>query len=592
MYRYLIGAVAFTLALPLSASAQGDSNFDQRPPIVVPSDDVHDLPIVFLTDLGTDKVYRAIDWTNSGGYNQRAFGCSTNSKRELHVFYDPTALHDFTSIPLVQPFALSASPNDYIYVTDLVGKIVVALEDLDDDCFTHSTVGGIDETLIYFDGTPGAVYGGNDSGLTLDLPYGVFTRHLGEILVANASAVPGTDYILYLEDMNGDLDANDDSESVVYYVTDPDAATVRASIPSAVAQGDDEHVYYLENGDGTGPAKGVWRLVDVDRDGMVDPTGVDVVEPFFLPTAADLIAEGVVSPVAMDLVALDLTVEEEPDHEGGKMTHHEFWFVMDRANAVVWLMEDEDRDGTIAYSDGEASVWWHIQSPSMSFDLAVGGEEMGGGEEPVLAALFSQDRNPDRIHYANDENEDAVIDEGTEVSFNTFNENAPGTENLDRPRGIDADFHGHEEVGEPFCSGTKRLCPCGVGAGVEEGCPNSTGDGAHLQGEGTSGVALDDLEFHASGLLGDVAYLYVGDLDPDAFPLGDGIMCIGGTTSLVGGSPVVDGEATWGPGLIAAGADWMAGDTRFFQVLYRDDDDWCTGSTTNTTNAIAVKFTQ
>jgi hypothetical protein len=136
---------------------------------------------------------------------------------------------------------------------------------------------------------------------------------------------------------------------------------------------------------------------------------------------------------------------------------------------------------------------------------------------------------------------------------------------------------GPQPVGTAYCygdgSGTTP-CPCGNTGGTGEGCANSTGAGATMDAVGSTVAANDDIVFSGHNLLpAQPALLFVGDNainGGNGIIFGDGLRCAGLNVVRLGVmNPDGAGEASWGPGLGAVGG-WTAGDTRRFQVWYRD----------------------
>lgn len=135
---------------------------------------------------------------------------------------------------------------------------------------------------------------------------------------------------------------------------------------------------------------------------------------------------------------------------------------------------------------------------------------------------------------------------------------------------------GYDGVRRAYCfgDGAEATCPCGNLGSATSGCANSTGAGATLAGLGSNGVALDELRLLGGGLPpGTPALLFVGtqEVAGGAGALfGDGLRCVGGPILRLGvQASDAGGAASWGPGLSAQGA-WSGGDTRRFQVWYRD----------------------
>ncbi|MCA9641084.1 MAG: hypothetical protein KC492_10330, partial [Myxococcales bacterium] len=161
-------------------------------------------------------------------------------------------------------------------------------------------------------------------------------------------------------------------------------------------------------------------------------------------------------------------------------------------------------------------------------------------------------------------------------------------------------------------------CPCANEApvGTIGGCLNGAGSSAMLRGLGIASVSSDSLRFElAGGPAGALCVLTAGDAPAPTnaanpcFGLGsgtqstsfDGLRCAVGNTRRHGGR-ATDGagrvgvtNAGWGPpdaptaGLIAQGG-YVAGQTRYFQVVYRDDPALACMRGLNTTQAIVATF--
>jgi hypothetical protein len=300
----------------------------------------------------------------------------------------------------------------------------------------------------------------------------------------------------------------------------------------------------------------VYRLADLDLDGSIDP--LTEISAFFVPPALSLPA---------DLVSLD-------QDEGT-------WYLVDRANLVVWRFADQDLDGSIDPLT-EATQYWDLPGGAEVWDIAVGEGEL---------LFLGNSTAPDRLHLGFDADAGGHIDvaETLDVYDDTLSPH-----DVDDPKGLTPDFHTHEEVGTPYCTGV-RFCPCNNNQAGEGGCANSSGVGGVLEGEGTDGVTNDDLEFHAHQLAPlSTAVLFQGTASQAGgagIPFGDGKLCVGGSITRLG---VVQtdplGDAAWGPGLASQGG-WVSGETRYFQVWYRDLSGPC-GTDVNMTNGLEVTFTR
>ena len=131
-------------------------------------------------------------------------------------------------------------------------------------------------------------------------------------------------------------------------------------------------------------------------------------------------------------------------------------------------------------------------------------------------------------------------------------------------------------VGIPHCSDDAAAgpCPCGNAATPGAGCANSSGVGASLTGFGSPSVATDTFGLSAGGLLpGKPALLFSGTALVNGGAgalLGDGLRCAGGQIRRLGVRiPDAAGGTSWVGG-IAAELGLSGGETRYFQVWYRD----------------------
>ena len=141
--------------------------------------------------------------------------------------------------------------------------------------------------------------------------------------------------------------------------------------------------------------------------------------------------------------------------------------------------------------------------------------------------------------------------------------------------------------------GSGTACPCGNTGTANSGCANSTGVGGRLVASGTSSVAVDDLRFTGHDLPpGKPSLLFAGTnsiAGGAGIVFGDGVRCVGGSVVRLGVKNAnANGLAFWGPGLAPAGG-WNPGDTRHFQVWYRDPLGPC-GSTFNITSSVRALF--
>ena len=143
-----------------------------------------------------------------------------------------------------------------------------------------------------------------------------------------------------------------------------------------------------------------------------------------------------------------------------------------------------------------------------------------------------------------------------------------------------------------FGDGSGNPCPCGneSAVGANEGCVNTSGRGAKLRAEGTSSVIGDDLVIVAEGLPnGRNGQLFVGIGRLFGAPFGDGQRLVASPSKrLAIRTANAGGEARY-PIQHSIGF-WNPGDTRYFQVLYRDFGSGVCGNSFNTSSGLAVFF--
>lgn len=498
------------------------------------------IEISFYSDPVLDCVFRCSDHDQNGNYNQGG---------ETVVLYaDQVASPLVANVALSDPRAITVSPDDTVFVGDVGERIVLALNDYDE----NGTANEAGEHWIYFDGRSG----GNFAGIELPYVTGVTNRAaLGVLWVSVKNTNSGeSDTILRLVDQNLDLDANDFGEARVY-CTLPESI-VSGALPIGIREGVDGAVYVLDAGDQTPSGRGIYRLEDVDNSGVIDQPGE--LTAFFVPAG----------PTNAEWVALD-----QDDAEN--------WYLLDRANGEVWRGHDTDGNGVV--DSTESGPFWAFSSVVDCVDLAATDE---GG-------IFVGDLgSPNLLHFAEDFDTDGVI--GSGESLVAYDDTVAPVD-MDAPVGVAVDFHQHNEVGDAFCTSASIVgCPCNNAAISGEGCANSTGVGALLEGEGSSGIGNDDLELHVHQLpSGAAAIAFAGFQqvnNGNGQRFYDGLRCVGGPLLRLGVVQAdASGFAAWGPGLAAAQPLLVVGVTAHFQAWYRDPSGPC-GTTANFSNGLSVTF--
>ncbi|MBL8861072.1 MAG: hypothetical protein JNK02_03590 [Planctomycetes bacterium] len=155
-------------------------------------------------------------------------------------------------------------------------------------------------------------------------------------------------------------------------------------------------------------------------------------------------------------------------------------------------------------------------------------------------------------------------------------------------------------VGAPFCSGDGSAadCPCGNVGAPGRGCATSFApQGALLAGVGDSAGSADTVVLTATDVSNSVVTYFQGTTQ-QAFGLGatfgDGLRCAGGTTLRLRSVPASANTAVLpgpsDPSLSVLGAIPVGGGMRTYQVWYRNAADFCTTSTFNLTNGLAIHW--
>ncbi len=149
-----------------------------------------------------------------------------------------------------------------------------------------------------------------------------------------------------------------------------------------------------------------------------------------------------------------------------------------------------------------------------------------------------------------------------------------------------------------FGDGSGTACPCGntSPAGSLSGCLNSLGMSGRLQGAGTPSISFDTLILQASGMASASALYFQGTamtVGGAGQVFGDGLRCASGTIVRLGLKQNVGGASQFpeaGNPSVSIKGLCHTGDTRFYQVWYRNAGAFCTPSTFNLTNGLQVTW--
>src|SRR5262249_43003005 len=157
------------------------------------------------------------------------------------------------------------------------------------------------------------------------------------------------------------------------------------------------------------------------------------------------------------------------------------------------------------------------------------------------------------------------------------------------------DFNGNQipdecetEGGTGFCFGYFS-CPCGNNStvGLGSGCKNSFGTAMRLFGTGTTAVSADDFVLHVGGMSTATFVKYFQTTGAQNAQFGDGILCLGGILIRLGERfTALDGSSAYPQGadlpIHVKGQIPANGGTRYYQVWYRNQANFCTPEGFNT----------
>jgi hypothetical protein len=153
-------------------------------------------------------------------------------------------------------------------------------------------------------------------------------------------------------------------------------------------------------------------------------------------------------------------------------------------------------------------------------------------------------------------------------------------------------------VGTNFCfgDGSGTACPCGnaSNASDESGCMNSLGQAGKLRALGLASIANDTLTLNGSQMPNSSALYFQGTTRQNGgmgVTFGDGLRCAGGSILRLSTKMNTGGGSQYPTGAdlpISQRGNLAPGDTRHYQVWYRNAASFCTASTFNLTNGVTI----
>jgi len=332
------------------------------------------------------------------------------------------------------------------------------------------------------------------------------------------------------------------------------------SLPQGVEIGLDGNVYFADAPSSGPNGKGIYRLVDLNADG--DALDAGEVTPFFIPPFT-------ATPFYW---CLELGVDG-------------WFYTADTGNDVVWRFRDLNADGDAQDVD-ESSAWWTVGAVSNIWDLAAGAD----------GAMYAADSMSDsRIWRLFDADANGVIGAGEFTAL--YDETLSGTV-IGNPRGID--IAREIAVGTPFCfgDGSGTPCPCGNVGSATSGCPNSIfASGGRLVATGSPSIANDTVDLIGSQMPSSSALYFQGTsraAGGSGVVFGDGLRCSAGVITRLGTKVNVAGTSAYpvvGDLSVSIRGLNAAGNTRTYQVWYRNAaPSFCTSDTFNLTNGVSLTW--
>ena len=148
-----------------------------------------------------------------------------------------------------------------------------------------------------------------------------------------------------------------------------------------------------------------------------------------------------------------------------------------------------------------------------------------------------------------------------------------------------------------FCSGdgTGAACPCGNSGAAGNGCASSVSPtGGHLAGSGNPSIANDSFVLNGSSMPNSSALYFQGTTQiagGAGSVFGDGLRCAGGGILRLGTKTNSGGGSHYPLGAdapVSVRGNITPGDTRHYQVWYRNAASFCSASTFNLTNGVTI----
>lgn len=254
--------------------------------------------------------------------------------------------------------------------------------------------------------------------------------------------------------------------------------------------------------------------------------------------------------------------------KSSSLLRSEFGYAVAVSGSVICVGHGSGQEQAVIYTR-EASSWSErdvLDSPPTGYTLFGGSVGVSGGTTVIGA--FTEGSS------------------STGVNGDMNDTSAPAS-------GAAFAYSGQVFVPSSFCfgDGTGTPCPCGNNGYPGEGCANSTGGGAWLSTVGSSLVSADDLAFVAVARRPNQPGVVIQGAAQVSVPFRDGILCMGNPTErleIMFLDAFGKGRTT---GSIVSAGDVLPGDTRYYQLWYRDPGGISPcGSDSNLSNGLIVTW--
>jgi hypothetical protein len=160
--------------------------------------------------------------------------------------------------------------------------------------------------------------------------------------------------------------------------------------------------------------------------------------------------------------------------------------------------------------------------------------------------------------------------------------------------GFYVEYEGTQTIVYCHGDGSGTPCPCGNSGNNGEGCANGGGSGGMLRSTGSISVGTADLVLTGDQLIANQPGLYFQGNNAinsgNGNPFGDGLRCVGGGVIRLQVRFASSSGSSQTSVNIPATGGIAAGDTKRFQLWYRDPNTSQCGAGFNLSNGLEITF--